>query len=144
MMLALAVFAACELVAFAGYAGIVNGDADADDKDMRYGFGFGLTIIGWMSGCIGLALTYKAAPNASLRLSPPPQKKEKTPRPGPSGGAGGAAAGALPAPWRAVVDPESGDTYYWNPSTNMTSWDRPTDSVAAGAAAAGAAVAGRV
>jgi len=31
----------------------------------------------------------------------------------------------LPPNWEAVVDKESGKTYYWNKSTNVTSWERP-------------------
>jgi hypothetical protein len=31
----------------------------------------------------------------------------------------------LPVGWKAVKDPSSDDTYYWNETTNETSWTRP-------------------
>ena len=34
----------------------------------------------------------------------------------------------LPAGWEAHVDPESGDTYYHNEATGVTTWDKPGDS----------------
>jgi hypothetical protein len=36
-----------------------------------------------------------------------------------------AAAEAVPSPWKAFIDVSSGDTYYFNPLTNATSWDLP-------------------
>ncbi|KAK1947341.1 hypothetical protein P3T76_001351 [Phytophthora citrophthora] len=35
---------------------------------------------------------------------------------------------ALPPFWQEVVDPTSGDVYYWNESTNETAWERPGSS----------------
>lgn len=32
---------------------------------------------------------------------------------------------SLPAPWKAVVDKNTGKTYYWNTDTNITSWEKP-------------------
>jgi hypothetical protein len=40
--------------------------------------------------------------------------------------AGGGGGGALPSGWDAVVDKESGDTYYHNKKTGETTWDKPT------------------
>ena len=37
----------------------------------------------------------------------------------------------LPAGWEKVVDPSSGDTYYFNEETNETSWDPPVEPHAA-------------
>eukprot|EP00526_Cylindrotheca_closterium_P004161 CAMPEP_0113637722 /NCGR_PEP_ID=MMETSP0017_2-20120614/19755_1 /TAXON_ID=2856 /ORGANISM="Cylindrotheca closterium" /LENGTH=4255 /DNA_ID=CAMNT_0000548783 /DNA_START=113 /DNA_END=12880 /DNA_ORIENTATION=+ /assembly_acc=CAM_ASM_000147 len=33
----------------------------------------------------------------------------------------------LPADWEEVTDPNTGDIYYYNPVTNETSWERPSD-----------------
>jgi hypothetical protein len=33
---------------------------------------------------------------------------------------------ALPPGWQSGVDPSTGVTYYCNPSTNTTQWERPT------------------
>lgn len=47
-----------------------------------------------------------------------------------------AARAARPSPpraseeWKAVVDPASGRTYFWNPSTNATQWEAPPAAVA--------------
>ena len=35
-------------------------------------------------------------------------------------------AAALPAGWSKALDPSSGRTYYMNPGTNTTTWERPT------------------
>ena len=32
---------------------------------------------------------------------------------------------SLPAPWQALYDPASQARYYWNPVTNITTYDRP-------------------
>ena len=39
----------------------------------------------------------------------------------------------LPAPWQALYDPGSGFTYYWNPQTNVTTYDRPAGGAATAA-----------
>lgn len=31
----------------------------------------------------------------------------------------------LPQPWRALIDGNTGNIYYWNPTTNVTQYDRP-------------------
>ena len=31
----------------------------------------------------------------------------------------------LPPPWEALYDDTQGVTYYWNPTTNVTTYDRP-------------------
>ena len=36
----------------------------------------------------------------------------------------------LLAPWQALFDPGTGFTYYWNPQTNVTQYDRPAGSAA--------------
>jgi hypothetical protein len=36
---------------------------------------------------------------------------------------------ALPPGWQAVVDAESGDTYFWHEPTDQTSWERPRANV---------------
>jgi hypothetical protein len=41
------------------------------------------------------------------------------------GGDGGSDGEDLPAPWQAHLDESSGEYYYFNPDTGMTSWDRP-------------------
>lgn len=33
----------------------------------------------------------------------------------------------LPKPWRALVDGSTGYLYYWNPETNVTQYERPSD-----------------
>jgi len=33
----------------------------------------------------------------------------------------------LPLGWQAVRDPESGDTYYWQPSSDITQWEFPSE-----------------
>ena len=56
---------------------------------------------------------------------------------GPSGSTEGASR-LPPAPWLVVADPESGDTYYFNPTTNVTTWDFPgSDGVGADGSADG-------
>jgi len=37
----------------------------------------------------------------------------------------------LPQHWEAIVDPESGDTYYYNSKTGTTTWDKPQANPAA-------------
>ncbi|KAG0612450.1 hypothetical protein M758_6G028900 [Ceratodon purpureus] len=32
----------------------------------------------------------------------------------------------LPQPWRALIDGNNGNIYYWNPTTNVTQYDRPS------------------
>ncbi|KAG2452819.1 hypothetical protein HYH02_002165 [Chlamydomonas schloesseri] len=44
---------------------------------------------------------------------------------------------SLPAPWQALYDPSSRLKYYWNPTTNVTTYDRPGGSAAAPAPASG-------
>jgi hypothetical protein len=38
----------------------------------------------------------------------------------------------LPANWEAVADPSTHKTYYWNKSTNETTWERPAADPSAG------------
>ncbi len=38
---------------------------------------------------------------------------------------------SLPQPWEALYDPASGLRYYWNPQTNVTTYDRPAGQPAA-------------
>uniref|UniRef100_A0A7I4ABJ9 RNA helicase n=1 Tax=Physcomitrium patens TaxID=3218 RepID=A0A7I4ABJ9_PHYPA len=38
----------------------------------------------------------------------------------------------LPAPWRALVDGNTGYIYYWNPETNITQYDKPLPLAASG------------
>ncbi|CAM9473589.1 unnamed protein product [Ectocarpus sp. 6 AP-2014] len=40
-------------------------------------------------------------------------------------GGGGGAGGPLPEGWKEIKDPNSGSTYFWNKSSNATSWVRP-------------------
>lgn len=40
--------------------------------------------------------------------------------------AGAAGASSTSSEWQPVVDPESGKTYYYNPTTNETSWTLPS------------------
>ena len=48
----------------------------------------------------------------------------------------------LPPGWEAVLDPAgSGDSYYWHPATNATTWTKPKGEAAAVAAAATATMA---
>ncbi|PNH05034.1 DEAD-box ATP-dependent RNA helicase 14 [Tetrabaena socialis] len=42
----------------------------------------------------------------------------------------------LPAPWQALFDPSSRLKYYWNPTTNVTTYDRPGGAAAAAPSAA--------
>ncbi|GIL49348.1 hypothetical protein Vafri_5723 [Volvox africanus] len=42
---------------------------------------------------------------------------------------------SLPAPWQALYDPASRLKYYWNPTTNVTTYDRPGGGAAAAPAA---------
>eukprot|EP00195_Chlamydomonas_chlamydogama_P008050 CAMPEP_0202901046 /NCGR_PEP_ID=MMETSP1392-20130828/12896_1 /ASSEMBLY_ACC=CAM_ASM_000868 /TAXON_ID=225041 /ORGANISM="Chlamydomonas chlamydogama, Strain SAG 11-48b" /LENGTH=59 /DNA_ID=CAMNT_0049587533 /DNA_START=154 /DNA_END=329 /DNA_ORIENTATION=- len=37
----------------------------------------------------------------------------------------------LPNPWQALYDPGSGLKYYWNPTTNVTTYQRPEGAPAA-------------
>jgi len=46
-------------------------------------------------------------------------------------GACSVAPAALPTGWQIVVDKKTGKNYYWNKSTNVTTWTRPVGSVAA-------------
>ncbi|CAM9479530.1 unnamed protein product [Ectocarpus sp. 12 AP-2014] len=41
------------------------------------------------------------------------------------GGGGGGGGGPLPEGWKEIKDPKSSSTYYWNKSSNATSWVRP-------------------
>lgn len=34
----------------------------------------------------------------------------------------------LPKPWRGLVDGKTGYLYFWNPETNVTQYERPTNS----------------
>lgn len=143
----------CSMIAFASYAGVVTGVPDDPIRSMRFGFGFGLIIIVWMVSLLNVGIAFKFFEDKDLKMGTKPEPKAskmpklprmtKTANPvaaGATAGAGGAAApaarDALPPGWEQVIDPETGDTYYWNPNTNMTTWERPTDSVRAGVAAA--------
>jgi len=44
----------------------------------------------------------------------------------PAAAAGVVEEAPLPAGWEAVVDPDSGSTYYYNAESGESSWDRPT------------------
>jgi hypothetical protein len=59
---------------------------------------------------------------------------------------GGSESSALAAGWAETVDPSTGGVYYWNKSTDETSWERPVEKLQAGLppAQAGAALAGGV
>jgi hypothetical protein len=66
------------------------------------------------------------------------------------GGRIGGAAARLPLPppraatnepWQPVVDPSTGNTYYWNTLTNATQWEAPSPAAAPAAPAAAAAAA---
>lgn len=46
----------------------------------------------------------------------------------------GEPADSLPEGWQAVEDPESGDTYYWHPGTDLTQWEHPAGPVTAAVA----------
>jgi len=37
----------------------------------------------------------------------------------------------LPAPWQALYEPTQNATYYWNPTTNITQYERPSAAAAA-------------
>jgi hypothetical protein len=60
---------------------------------------------------------------------------------GGGGGGGGSGGGGKknkknkkqidPSQWIEVVDPESGESYYWNQITNETSWEKPVSTAAA-------------
>ena len=47
------------------------------------------------------------------------------PAPAPAPATRAGVAGALPPGWQSGVDPSTGVTYYCNPSTNTTQWERP-------------------
>lgn len=49
---------------------------------------------------------------------------------------------SLPHPWIAIFDPNSQKKYYWNPSTNVTTYDRPGPPAASMGGYGGAAPAG--
>jgi hypothetical protein len=51
-----------------------------------------------------------AAPEAAEEPPPPPAAKRTS----------------LPPGWEAVLDPDSGDTYYWNADTGDVAWEQPT------------------
>lgn len=38
----------------------------------------------------------------------------------------------LPQPWVAIFDPNSQRKYYWNPSTNVTTYERPASAPSGG------------
>lgn len=42
------------------------------------------------------------------------------------------AGGDLPPGWASAVDPGTGDSYYFNPSTGVSQWDRPVEEEGAG------------
>jgi hypothetical protein len=50
-------------------------------------------------------------------------------------GSSPASANSLPAGWTAILDPASGNTYYWNESTGVTTWTKPEGSAPAAPAA---------
>jgi hypothetical protein len=45
---------------------------------------------------------------------------------------GGSGSSALAAGWAETVDPSTGGVYYWNKSTDETSWERPVEKLQAG------------
>ena len=64
----------------------------------------------------------QAAPAVAAAAAATPTKAP-APAPAPAPRAG--VAGALPPGWQSGVDPSTGVTYYCNPSTNTTQWERP-------------------
>ena len=68
------------------------------------------------------------APPAAPAPAPVPAKA-KAPAPAPvpvrAPAPRAGVAGALPPGWQSGVDPSTGVTYYCNPSTNTTQWERP-------------------
>lgn len=79
--------------------------------------------------------TYFYNPSTGERSWTKPAAAVAVPAPTAATEAAATAAGPLPPGWSEGKDPNSGHTYYYNPSTGQTQWEQPAATSAAAAAA---------